>query len=522
MMAVGTLHFSHICENFVISCCEGAGAVAIVTCGALLPRARSERGTGRTNVFANAGLATRRRAGGGSGSAGSAGRVQSVLGFSERKPRRPDLGGKTLERPRRVSPRTTQDAAHPGRGGITDAAHAPRAGGRAARGRPRARPRARRPRQAPREKRSEDQGVQKVSRREGRGGTRRSRRGRSRRGNALGRGARAAARPRRRGLAERVARRARPSGEAPSVASRPEQARRPPPPSGAFSEPIGAGRHVLVGDPIVVPSRRAAAGDVARGPRIRASRAARGTTRAPSDFRRDPPSRRKSATRRRALSPPSLPPRVDTPPWRPCASPRARRCPSRRPSRRPTRRARVRSRAATTPPSARAYSPRAGRPPPPTSPAPRRVPRGGPQTSVLASAPPSASQFPALVDSFTQAFRVLQALPAALIRAHAEKTETRRRSAPRRRRGAPPLIAHTPTPRLCSRCSTRTGNGGARDLGNAAYRRDGARFVVHGERGPLRTERSERNARRRAREPGPGCRFAAAQAPPSAPSRRRR
>ena len=39
MMAVGTLHFSQIWENLVISCCEGAGAVAIVTCGALLPRA---------------------------------------------------------------------------------------------------------------------------------------------------------------------------------------------------------------------------------------------------------------------------------------------------------------------------------------------------------------------------------------------------------------------------------------------------------------------------------------------------
>jgi hypothetical protein len=48
MMAVGTLHFSHIWENLVISCCEGAGAVAIVTCGALLPRARSVQGTGQT------------------------------------------------------------------------------------------------------------------------------------------------------------------------------------------------------------------------------------------------------------------------------------------------------------------------------------------------------------------------------------------------------------------------------------------------------------------------------------------
>ena len=38
-------------------------------------------------------------------------------------------------------------------------------------------------------------------------------------------------------------------------------------PSGASSEPIGAGRHVLVGDPIVVPSRRAASdGDIVRGP----------------------------------------------------------------------------------------------------------------------------------------------------------------------------------------------------------------------------------------------------------------
>ena len=38
-------------------------------------------------------------------------------------------------------------------------------------------------------------------------------------------------------------------------------------PSGASSEPIGAGRHVLVGDPIVVPSRRTASdGDIVRGP----------------------------------------------------------------------------------------------------------------------------------------------------------------------------------------------------------------------------------------------------------------
>jgi hypothetical protein len=42
MIAVGTLQFLHICENFVISCCAGAGAVAmfVVKTGGLGARFR--------------------------------------------------------------------------------------------------------------------------------------------------------------------------------------------------------------------------------------------------------------------------------------------------------------------------------------------------------------------------------------------------------------------------------------------------------------------------------------------------
>jgi hypothetical protein len=66
-----------------------------------------------------------------------------------------------------------------------------------------------------------------------------------------------------------------PRGEAPKRRLEDPNKRGAPPPSGASSEPIGAGRHVLVGDPIVVPSRRVASdGDVARG--AADSRVARG------------------------------------------------------------------------------------------------------------------------------------------------------------------------------------------------------------------------------------------------------
>ena len=52
MMAVGTLHLSHIWENLVISCCEGAGAVAMAR-GEVYDEARAgrdESGRGRIRV----------------------------------------------------------------------------------------------------------------------------------------------------------------------------------------------------------------------------------------------------------------------------------------------------------------------------------------------------------------------------------------------------------------------------------------------------------------------------------------
>ena len=56
MMAVGTLHLSHIWENLVISCCEGAGAVAMAR-GEVYDEARAgrdESGRGRTSSPARA------------------------------------------------------------------------------------------------------------------------------------------------------------------------------------------------------------------------------------------------------------------------------------------------------------------------------------------------------------------------------------------------------------------------------------------------------------------------------------
>ena len=58
-----------------------------------------------------------------------------------------------------------------------------------------------------------------------------------------------------------------PPGKAPKGRLDDPNKRRGGDPSGAYSEPLGARSHVLVGDPIVVPSRRAASeGDLAQGP----------------------------------------------------------------------------------------------------------------------------------------------------------------------------------------------------------------------------------------------------------------
>ena len=368
-------------------------------------------------------------------------------------------------------------------------------------------------------KRSEDQGVQKVSRREGRGGTRRSRRGRSRREDALGRGARAAARPRRRGSPRRRATRS-PRGEAPKRRLE-DPNKRGAPPVGRLLRAHRRGETRARGRPDRGPSRRAASdGDVARGPRIRASRAARGTTRAPSDFRRDPPSRRKSATRRRTrlhrrrrewtrpLAPLRLAARAALPQPPTVQTPDQTRAGSKPSGDDTSLCARI--------PAARAT------PPPPTSARARRVPREW--TADLGSRLRATLRFPfpALVDSFTQAFRVLQSSAAALIRAHAERGGDAPALGARRRRRGAPTDCSTPTPRLCSRCSTRTRQ--RRRARSSATRRTvvTARAVRRSRR--TRTAPNgtlERNARRRARGPGPGCRSPRARRPPRPPRRRR-
>ena len=374
---------------------------------------------------------------------------------------------------------------------------------------------------APRKKVGRPRGP-KVSRREGRGGTRRSRRGRSRRGDALGRGARAAARPRRRGLAEGVARRARPPRFPRSVASKTKQARRPrraPPPS-----PSARGDTCSWATRSWSPSRRAAAETSPGGPRIRASRAARGTTRAPSDFRRRPTLAKEERDEASGAPPPSPPPRADTPPWRPCASPRARGVTpvADRPDARPDARGSKPS-GDDTSLCARILAARADtaaadvRPRPVGSVRVDRRPR---------FSPPRHPPLPNSPRWWTRSRRrsaCFKALPRRSS-ARTRRGEVPALGARRRRRGAPTDCSYA-DPRLCSRCSTRTRRARRRARSSATRRTVvTARAVRRSRRtrAPLRTERSERNARRRARGPGPGCRFAArARRRPPRPPRRR-
>ena len=144
----------------------------------------------------------------------------------------------------------------------------------------------------------------------------------------------------------------------------------------------------------------------------------------------------------------------------------------------------------------------------------------GPQTSVLASAPPSASQFPALVDSFTQAFRVLQSSAAALIRAHAERGgDAPALGARRRRRGAPTDCSYADPASLLALLDADQATAARAILGNAAYRRDGARGSSFTEN----ADRSERNAPNGTlgdalADRDPDVASPRAQTPPSAPS----
>ena len=211
---------------------------------------------------------------------------------------------------------------------------------------------------------------------------------------------------------------------------------------------------------------------------------------------------------------------------RPLGAPAPRRArgvgPPRRPSRRPTRRARFEAKAATTPPSARARAARArGRHaaadvrPRPSGPAQWTV-----DGSVLASAPPSASQFPALVDSFTQAFRVLQSSAAALIRAHAERGgDAPALGARRRRRGAPTDCSYADPASLLALLDADQATAARAILGTAARRRDGARGSSFTEN----ADRSERNAPNGTlgdalANRDPDVASPRAQTPPSAPS----
>ena len=195
-------------------------------------------------------------------------------------------------------------------------------------------------------------------------------------------------------------------------------------PSGASSEPIGAGRHVLVGDPIVVPSRRAASdGDIVRGPADprELSRGAgtdasnlglpTGPTLAKKKERRDEASDAfasvaAAASQHAPLAPLRLAARAALPQA-------ALRTPDQ-------------TRAGSKPGGddnslcARILAARAAA----ADDDSRARPRGSPSrasTQTAHAAPGSRSHFPALVDSFAQAFRVLQNAAAALVRAHAEE-----------------------------------------------------------------------------------------------------
>ena len=209
-----------------------------------------------------------------------------------------------------------------------------------------------------------------------------------------------------------------PRGEAPKRRLEDPNKRGAPPPSGASSEPIGAGRHVLVGDPIVVPSAAPRATETSlKGPSIRASRARRGERR--ERLRTSDGTSPREGRARRGVERFRLRRRRE---WTrslgaPASRARARRYPS-RPSRRPTRRARgFEAGGDDTSLCAHVYSPRARdarrrRPPrAPSGPASGRRP-------YRLSAPSPPLPIPPLVDSFTQAFRVLQNAAAALVRAH--------------------------------------------------------------------------------------------------------
>ena len=204
-------------------------------------------------------------------------------------------------------------------------------------------------------------------------------------------------------------------------------------PSGASSEPIGAGRHVLVGDPIVVPSRRAASdGDIVRGPADLSLARGAGTDASALGLptgptlakeRRDQASDAfnsvaAAASQHAPLAPLRLAARAALPQA-------ALRTPDQ-------------THAGSKPGGdanslcARILAARAT-----ADDDDSRAPRGCPShasTHTAHTARGSRSHFPALEDSFAQAFRVLQNAAAALVRAHAEagadgqSTEARRSS----------------------------------------------------------------------------------------------
>ena len=300
-----------------------------------------------------------------------------------------------------------------------------------------------------------------------------------------------------------------PRGEAPKRRLEDPNKRGAPPPSGASSEPIGAGRHVLVGDPIVVPSRRAASdGDVARG--AADSRVARGAGNDAS-----------------ALGLPTGPTlakeeRDEASNAFACIAAAARGHAPLAPLRLAARAALPQPPTAQTPDQTRAGSKPGGDD---TSLCARILAARADAAAAdarprpvgfLASAPPSASQFPALVDSFTQAFRVLQSSAAALIRAHAERGgDAPALGARRRRRGAPPTDCSYADPASLLALLDADQAAAARAiLGDAEYRRD-----------TENAERSERNAPNGTlrgaladRDPDVAPPQTQTQTPPSAPS----
>ena len=125
------------------------------------------------------------------------------------------------------------------------------------------------------------------------------------------------------------------------------------------------------------------------------------------------------------------------------------------------------------------------------------------------------------MDSFTQAFRVLQSSAAALIRAHAERGgDAPALGARRRRRGAPPTDCSYADPAsLLALLDADQATAARAILGNAAYRRDGARGSSFTEN----ADRSERNAPNGTlgdalADRDPDVASPRAQTPPSSPS----